>query len=131
MPVGDSAKAFERVRLEVVWRCGRHFGFPQKVMMIEHQGRVWFEGCVADPLQTTAMCRLGQNGRCSFWEESCKKQVRSCISPFVPETKVSVDAIKFHLWGKNRVLPEVTMKVFEKLKEKVTKEGLVLSLNER
>ena len=78
-PVEDSAKAFERVRLEVVWRCARHFGFPQKVMMIlcgyfEHPRRVWFEGCVADPLQTTAMCRLGQNGRCCCWEESCKKQ---------------------------------------------------------
>ena len=38
-------------------------------------------------------------------------------SPFFTEVKVSVDAIKIHLWGKNRVLPEVTMKVFEKLKE--------------
>ena len=42
-----------------------------------------------------------------------------------------MDAIKVHLWCKNRELPEVTVKAFEKLKEAVTKEGLVLSLNER
>ena len=35
--------------------------------------------------------------------------------------KVSVDAIKVHLWCKNRELPEVTVKAFEKLKETVDK----------
>ena len=55
----------------------------------------------------------------------------SRIHFFFRKMKMSVDAIKIHLWGKNRELPEVTMKAFEKLKEAVTKEGLVLSLNER
>ena len=79
--VGDTVKAFERVRLEIVWRCARHFGFPKKsdddlmwVLQAQKKGLVWFEGCVADPLQTMAMCRLGQKGRCCCWEDSCKKQ---------------------------------------------------------
>ena len=50
------------------------------------------------------------------------------LPPFF-NMKVSVNAIKIHLWGKNRELPEVTMKAFEKLKETVTEDGLVLSLN--
>ena len=45
--------------------------------------------------------------------------------------KVSVDAIKVHLWCKNGELPEVKKKAFGRLKETITKEGLVLSLNER
>ena len=50
------------------------------------------------------------------------------LPPFF-NMNVSVNAIKIHLWGKNRELPEVTMKAFEKLKETVTEDGLVLSLN--
>ena len=51
------AKAFERVKLEVVWRWAMHFDCPQKVLRIPrgysgHQTRVEFEGCTAHPLQT-------------------------------------------------------------------------------
>ena len=57
--------------------------------------------------------------------------MRSGIHLFLSQQKMSVDAIKVHLWGKDRELPEVTMKAFEKLKEPVTKDGLALSLNEK
>ena len=53
----DPAKAFERVSLPVVWAWATHFSFPRKVLRVlcgccEHQMRVQFKGCVAEPLQT-------------------------------------------------------------------------------
>ena len=53
----DLAKAFERVSLLVVWAWATHFCFPRKILRVlcgffEHQGRVQFEGCVAEHLQT-------------------------------------------------------------------------------
>ena len=55
----DLAKAFERVSLPVVWAWATHFSFPRKILRVlcgyfEHQRRVQFEGCVAEPLQTIA-----------------------------------------------------------------------------
>ena len=54
--VVDLAKALEEVQLEVVWAWAAHFGFPQRILRVlcgyfQHQRRVFFEGCVADPLQ--------------------------------------------------------------------------------
>ena len=53
----DLAKAFERVSLPVMWAWATHFSFPRKILRalcgyFEHQRRVLFEGCVAEPLQT-------------------------------------------------------------------------------
>ena len=55
--VPDLAKAFERVGLEVLWALATHFSFPRKILRVlcgyfEHQRRVQFEGCVAEPLRT-------------------------------------------------------------------------------
>ena len=57
--VPDLAKAFQRVSLPVVWACATHFIFPRKMLRVlcgffEHQRRVQFEGCVAEPLKTIA-----------------------------------------------------------------------------
>ena len=54
----DLAKAFERVRLPVVCAWATHFSFPRKILRVlcanfEHQRRVQFERCAAEPLQTT------------------------------------------------------------------------------
>ena len=56
--VVDLAKAFEKVPLSVVWAWTLHLRFPQRVLGVlcwyfQHQRSVIFEGCVADPLQTT------------------------------------------------------------------------------
>ena len=56
----DLAKAFERVSLPVVWAWAAHFSFPRILRVLcgyfEHQRRVQFEGCAAEPLTTiTAM----------------------------------------------------------------------------
>ena len=53
----DLAKAFERVSLPMVWAWATHLSFPRKILRVqigyfEHQRRVQFEGCVAEPLQT-------------------------------------------------------------------------------
>ena len=53
----DLAKAFERVSIPVVWACATHFSFPRKILRVlcgyfEHQRRVQFQGCVAEPLRT-------------------------------------------------------------------------------
>ena len=53
----DLAKAFERVSLPVVWAWATHFSFPRKILRVlcgyvEHQRRVQFEGCAAEPLRT-------------------------------------------------------------------------------
>ena len=43
----DLAKALERVSLPEVWAWATHHCFPKE----EHQRRVQFEGCAAEPLQ--------------------------------------------------------------------------------
>ena len=55
----DLAKAFERVSLLVVLAWATHFSFSRKILRVrvlcgyfEHQRRVQFEGCVAEPLKT-------------------------------------------------------------------------------
>ena len=51
----DLAKALEFPSLPLVWARARHFSFPRKILRVlcgyfEHQRRVQFEGCVAEPL---------------------------------------------------------------------------------
>ena len=53
----DLSKAFERVSLPVVWAWATHFCFPRKFLRVlcgyfEHQRRVQFEGCAAEPITT-------------------------------------------------------------------------------
>ena len=71
-PVLDLPTAFERVSLPVVWAWATHFDFPRKILrmlcgFVDHQRRVQFEGCVAEPLQTITAIFLGRSGvACSF-----------------------------------------------------------------
>ena len=65
----DLAKAFERVSLLVVWAWATHFSFPRKILRVlcgyfEHQRRVQFEGCVAEPLQTITAIMPGSKWSC-------------------------------------------------------------------
>ena len=53
----DLAKAFGRVSLLVVWAWATHSSFTRKILRVlcgnfEHQRRVQFEGCAAEPLTT-------------------------------------------------------------------------------
>ena len=61
----------ERVSLPVVWAWATHFIFPMKILRVlcgysEHQRRVQFEGCVAEPLQTVMAILLGSKWSCSL-----------------------------------------------------------------
>ena len=68
----DSAKAFERVSLPVVWTYATHFDFSSPVLRVlrgyfGHQRRFQFEGCVASRSGPSRPSSLGQNGAaCSF-----------------------------------------------------------------
>ena len=61
--VYDSDKASERVSVPLVWTCATHFSFSHVFAMLcvscERQRRVQFEGCVAEPLQTTTASLFG------------------------------------------------------------------------
>ena len=63
------AKAFERVSVPVVWAWATHFSFPRKILRVlcgyfEHQRRVQFGGCVADPLTTIPAILPGSKWSC-------------------------------------------------------------------
>ena len=63
----DLAKAFERVSL-AAWAT--RFEFPRRILRVlcgyfEHQRRVQFEGCVAEPLQTITAILSGSKWSCS------------------------------------------------------------------
>ena len=64
----DLTKAFERVSLPVVWAWATHLSFPRKILRVlrgdfEHQGRVQFEGCVAETSRPSCQ---GQSGAVCF-----------------------------------------------------------------
>ena len=63
------AMAFDLVSLLVVWAWTTHFSFPRKVLRVlcgyfEHQRRVQFEGCAAEPLQTVTATLPGSKWSC-------------------------------------------------------------------
>ena len=65
----DLAKAFERVSLPVVWAWATHFSFPRKILRVpcgyfEHQRRVQFEGCAAEPPRTITAILPGSKWNC-------------------------------------------------------------------
>ena len=65
----DLATAFERVSLTVVWAWATHFSYPRQILRVlcgyfEHQGRVQFEGCVAEPLWTITAILPGSKWSC-------------------------------------------------------------------
>ena len=65
----DLAKAFERVCLPVLWAWAMHFSFPREILRVlcgyfEHQRRVQFERCVAEPLRTITAILPGSKWSC-------------------------------------------------------------------
>ena len=65
----DLAKAFGRVSLPVVMAWATNFSFSREILRVlcgyfEHQKRVQFEGCVAEPLQTITAILPGSKWSC-------------------------------------------------------------------
>ena len=70
--VFDLAKAFKRVSLPAVWAWATYFSFTRKILRVlcgyfEHQRRVQFEGCAAEPLQTNTAILPGSKWSCLLW----------------------------------------------------------------
>ena len=106
----DLASAFERVSLPVVWACATHFSFPRKILRVlcgyvEHQRRVQFEGCAAEPLTT--------------------------ITAILPGSKWSCLRLRIVLQDALSEVPDMAKKVMKKLKEEVEKKDLTLSVTEK
>ena len=103
------AKAFERVSLLVVWAKATHFSFPRKRLLVsngylEHQRRVQFEGCVAEPLQTMTAILPGSKWSSLLLRIVLQDALVSEVTKIYPPLKltVSVDDIAALLTGKNR-----------------------------
>ena len=65
------ATAFDRISLLVVWAWVTHFSFPRKMLRVlcgyfEHQRRLQFEGCAAEPLTTITAILPGSKWSCLF-----------------------------------------------------------------
>ena len=82
------AKAFERVSLPVVW-AWTHFSFPRMILRVlcgyfEHQKRVQFEGCAAEPVQTITAILPGSEWGC-FLLRDALSEVTKIFLPFEVE----------------------------------------------
>ena len=125
----DLAKAFESVSLPVVWAWATHFSFPRKISRVlcgffEHQRRVQFEGCAAEPLRTLTAILPGSS---IVLQDALSEGVK--IYPPL-KLRVFVDGITALLKGRNKEVAEKAKKVMKKLKEEVEKKCLTLSVTE-
>ena len=94
----------------------------------EHQRRVQFEGCVAEPLQTISAILPGSKGSCLLLRIVLQDTFSEVTKIYLPlKLGVFVDDI---LWRRNRDVAEMAKKVMKKMKEEVEKNGLELSVTE-
>ena len=85
----DQTKTFERVSLFVVWTRATHFSFPRKILRVlcgycEHQRRVQFEGCVAEPLQTISATSPGSKWSCLLLRVVLEDELSEVIKIYPP-----------------------------------------------
>ena len=121
------AKPFERVSLPVVWVWATHFSFSRKISQVfcgyfEHQRRVRFEGCAAEPLRTITAILPGSKWSCLLLRivlQDALSEVMNIDPPL--KLWVFVDDITALLTEKNREVAEMAKKVMKKLKEEVEK----------
>ena len=131
----DLTKAFERVSLPVVWAWATHFSFPRKILRVlcgyfEHQRRVQFEGCVAEPLQTVVAVLPGSKWSCLLQRIVLQDALSEVTQNYPPLRLRFVDDVTALLMGRNQDLVEKTGKVMRKLIEEVEEKGLKLSITE-
>ena len=99
----DLAKAFQRVSLPVVWTWATHFSLPRKILQVlcgylEHQRRVQFEGCAAEPL--TAITAILPGSKWSCLLQDALSDVTKTYPP--PKLMFFVDDITALLMGRTR-----------------------------
>ena len=113
-----------------------HFSFRRKILRVlcgyfEHQRRVQFEGCAAEPLTTITAILPGSKWSCLLLRVVLQDALTD-VTIIYPSLKlrVFVDDITALVKGKNKEVTEMAKKVMKKLKEEVEKKGLKLSVTE-
>ena len=109
--------ALERVSLSVVWAWATHFSFPRKILRVlcgyfEHQRRVQFEGCAAEPLQTITAILPGSKWS-SLLRRFVVQHLLSEVTKIYPPLKLRVyaDDITALLMGRNKEVAQMAKKV--------------------
>ena len=97
---------------------GNALQFPKEdiagaVRLLEHQRRVQFEGCVAEPLKTTTAILPGSKSSCLL--------LRVALQDALSEVTKNLSDITALLKGVNREVAEAAKKVTKKLKEELEK----------
>ena len=120
----DLAKAFERVSLPVVWAWATHFCFPRKILRVlcgyfEHQRRVQFEGCAAEPLTTITAILPGSEWSCLLLrivlQDALGEVTKICPSS---KLRVFVDDTTVFVKGRNKEVAEMAKKGDEKVERR-------------
>ena len=97
----------------------------------EHQRRVQFEGCAAEPLTTITAFLPGSEWSCLLLRIVLQDALNEVTKIYPPlKLRVSVDDITALLVVKNKVVAGMAKKVMKKLREEVERKGLELSVTE-
>ena len=100
------AKAFGRVSLPEVMAWATHFSCSREILRVlcwyvEHQKRVQFEGCVAEPLQTITAILPGSQWSCLLLRIVLQDVLGEVTKIYCPlKLRVFVDDITALLMGK-------------------------------
>ena len=86
----NMAEALERVSRPVAWTSAAHLDFPRKILRVlcgyfdEHQRRVQFEGCVAEPLQTITAILPRSKWRCLLFRVALQDALSEVMKVSTP-----------------------------------------------
>ena len=97
----------ERVSLPVVWAWATHLSFPRKILRVlcgyfEHQRRVQFEGCAAEPLTTITAILPGSKWSCLL-SRIVLQDALSEVTKTCPSLKLTVFADDITALVKGRI----------------------------
>ena len=118
----------------MVWAWATHFSFPRKILRVlcgyfQHQRRVQFEGCAAEPLTTITAILPVSKWSCLLLRivlQDALSEVAQIDPPL--KLRVFVDDIIALLMEKNKVVAEMAKNVMNNLK--VERKCLELSVTE-
>ena len=89
---------------------------------LQHQRRVVFEGCVADPLQTIPAFLPGSKWSCLFLRVVLQDALSEVLKIYPPlKLRAFVDDIKLHLWRRYPAVLQAVPEVVGKLQDETRK----------
>ena len=101
--------------------CGRRF-FSRYILRalcanFEHQRRVQFEGCVAEPLQTITAILFGSKWSCLLLRVVLQDALSEVMKVYPPlNLRVFVDDITAFMQGQHKDLPSLAEKVLKSIR---------------